>query len=460
MPLSLSTALFRTTMVLSRSGFTIGGMMRQEEFDPYRKWLGIPPKDQPPNHYRLLSLELFEDDPDAISNAADRQMAHLRTFQTGPHSSLSQRLLNECSAARLCLLSKEKKATYDGGLRKQTAPATKPPALAPAPLARHYAPPVPVAPTSMPAVEVPIRLSDPYSVRRSVRRKKSFHGPVVISLACALAVILGLVFWQSQKNQDMAPSTRKQASAVVVTEAETDADPTVSPAEQRAEESANNNDDQEAMDGEEIEGHQDSVPSDPDEPPGEIDDTPSEMPLESAEDEEMTDGATPANQPADEETTAAMPPEEPGPESAGKKSQTKPKRARSDKKPAKSRRPRLVPKDAILNNGHWYWFSANKATPEQAQLHAFNLNGRLVTITSADENAFVAGHVKGPMLLGMLKARGVWMNSAGFVQGYYNWDRGQPSSARNEIYAAIHSNGVWHDYLRDTLLYCIEWGNE
>lgn len=23
-------------------------------FDPYHKWLGIPPKDQPPNHYRLL----------------------------------------------------------------------------------------------------------------------------------------------------------------------------------------------------------------------------------------------------------------------------------------------------------------------------------------------------------------------------------------------------------------------
>ena len=33
-------------------------------FDPYRKWLGIPPKDQPPNHYRLLGLELFETDPD------------------------------------------------------------------------------------------------------------------------------------------------------------------------------------------------------------------------------------------------------------------------------------------------------------------------------------------------------------------------------------------------------------
>lgn len=31
-------------------------------------------------------------------DAADRQMAHLRTFQTEPHSKLSQRLVNECAA--------------------------------------------------------------------------------------------------------------------------------------------------------------------------------------------------------------------------------------------------------------------------------------------------------------------------------------------------------------------------
>ena len=42
-----------------------------EAFDPYRKWLGIPVQDQPPNHYRLLGIELFEADPDVISNAAD-----------------------------------------------------------------------------------------------------------------------------------------------------------------------------------------------------------------------------------------------------------------------------------------------------------------------------------------------------------------------------------------------------
>src|SRR5215469_338512 len=88
-----------------------------EVFDPYRKWLGIPPAEQPPHHYRLLGIGLFEDDADVISIAADRQMAHVRTFQTGPHSALSQKLLNELAAARLALLDSEKKAAYDQQLR-------------------------------------------------------------------------------------------------------------------------------------------------------------------------------------------------------------------------------------------------------------------------------------------------------------------------------------------------------
>ena len=54
-----------------------------EAFDPYHKWLGIPPEDQPPDHYRLLGLKALESDPDAIEAAADQRMAHLRTYQKG-----------------------------------------------------------------------------------------------------------------------------------------------------------------------------------------------------------------------------------------------------------------------------------------------------------------------------------------------------------------------------------------
>jgi hypothetical protein len=92
-----------------------------ETFDPYYRWLGIPPKDHPPHHYRLLGIELFEPDQAVIENSADRQMAHLRTFQSGPNAASSQKLLNEVAAAKVCLLNPEKKAAYDAALRQQLA---------------------------------------------------------------------------------------------------------------------------------------------------------------------------------------------------------------------------------------------------------------------------------------------------------------------------------------------------
>ena len=104
--------------------------------DPYYEWLGIPPKDQPPNHYRLLGLELFEENRSVIDAAANRQMSFIKEYQAGADSELSQKLLNELSAARLCLLSAPAKAVYDEKLRAQlkaqaaSAPAVpKPPSL-------------------------------------------------------------------------------------------------------------------------------------------------------------------------------------------------------------------------------------------------------------------------------------------------------------------------------------------
>lgn len=105
-----------------------------DEFDPYRSWLGIRDAKRPPNHYRLLGLEAFEDDAEVISNAADRQMSHVRTFQAGKYSEISQRLLNELSGARLTLLDVKRKKPYDEKLREelagsriQAAPPTPPP---------------------------------------------------------------------------------------------------------------------------------------------------------------------------------------------------------------------------------------------------------------------------------------------------------------------------------------------
>lgn len=88
-------------------------------FDPYHKWLGISPKDQPANHYRLLGIDLFESDPDVIASAADQRMAHVKSFQTGTNSKVSQRVLNEIAAARVCLLNPKTKAVYDAALAQE-----------------------------------------------------------------------------------------------------------------------------------------------------------------------------------------------------------------------------------------------------------------------------------------------------------------------------------------------------
>ena len=79
-------------------------------FDPYHKWLAIPPEEQPPNHYRLLALPLFEWDADVIDAAAEQRTVFLRSFQTGTNAELAERLLNEVSEARVCLLDGKSKA--------------------------------------------------------------------------------------------------------------------------------------------------------------------------------------------------------------------------------------------------------------------------------------------------------------------------------------------------------------
>jgi hypothetical protein len=92
-----------------------------DSFDPYYQWLGIEPVDQPPHHYRLLAIAPFMDNREVIAGASDRQMAHLRTFQRGPQAADSQRLLNQVSIAKVCLLNPDKKTAYDEQLRTQLA---------------------------------------------------------------------------------------------------------------------------------------------------------------------------------------------------------------------------------------------------------------------------------------------------------------------------------------------------
>jgi hypothetical protein len=119
-------------------------------FDPYHRWLGIPPKNQPANHYRLLGIDLFESDREVIRDAAEQRMAHVRTYQLGQYSDLSQKILNELAAAKACLLDPQGKAAYDRKL-STTSDKSETATRVPATLSTFRSmPPLPVRPTSRP----------------------------------------------------------------------------------------------------------------------------------------------------------------------------------------------------------------------------------------------------------------------------------------------------------------------
>lgn len=225
-------------------------MSASDTFDPYRKWLGIPTADQPPHHYRLLGVGLFEDDADTIAIAADRQMAHLRTFQTGPHSALSQKLLNELAAARIALLDAKKKAAYDQQLRAKLAESTAqgdvtaqgdaaghakevmPPAT-PMPIARPV--PVPVTPQP-PATSAqaeygkagdpvdPLTLAMPREVtiaasRRGRKNRSRPDAMLWVGVAVAAAALAAVVYVAREQSKPSPDTAKTVAQADVSSKA-------------------------------------------------------------------------------------------------------------------------------------------------------------------------------------------------------------------------------------------------
>ncbi len=200
-----------------------------DSFDPYRKWLGIPAEDQPPHHYRLLGIEPLESDPDVIANAADGRMAQAKNFQAGEYSKLSQKILNEIAAAKVCLLNAEKKAAYDGSLRKQLAAQAKPSAKA-APPARQPAKKPAAKKTGAAAVVVPnINTSSTKSyTSRHGRKRSSWKIPAVLAVA-TLFVVAGLIFAISREDDETVAGQPDEPAPTAGQGGVADATPSESP---------------------------------------------------------------------------------------------------------------------------------------------------------------------------------------------------------------------------------------
>ena len=217
-----------------------------DAFDPYYSWLSIPPEEQPPNHYRLLGVKLLESNADVIANAADRQMAHVRSFQSGKHSTESQKLLNELASARLCLLAADKKAAYDRSLRAQLAaaqataapPVAPTPARAPAPIAVPARPlrvAQPVAPMQLVTVQsVPANpldfdpLAESTSPRHRKRKSAARQPALLVGAGAALVAVVGLV-WALTAGSSDRPMQSPTSQIAAANRASSGADPSTDP---------------------------------------------------------------------------------------------------------------------------------------------------------------------------------------------------------------------------------------
>ena len=190
-----------------------------EDFDPYYMWLGIPPQDQPASNYRLLGVQELEENLDVIEQAADRQMSHLQTHKSGTHSDLSQKLLNEISAAKICLLNTEKKAAYDDELKLQQTPAAE---SIPQPVALQ-ATPVQTAPTwnapSQP-IQTPQQstgwnsftpLEEPVQIGKA-DQKPPWMIPAIAGGSALVGLILLVIFMFSGNGQSVAETNPNNAA--------------------------------------------------------------------------------------------------------------------------------------------------------------------------------------------------------------------------------------------------------
>jgi hypothetical protein len=198
----------------------------ESDFDPYRKWLGIPADQQPPTHYRLLGLADFEKDHDVIDNACERCSAHVKTFATGENAELAKRILKELSAARRCLFDPKARKAYDEELRKLQPPAPPTDSMRPVPVSAATpipkAQPVPVS--ASPSEESPHPLAELGTVRaggtsRSYqkRAKKSNAVPWLMALGLAAFLLMfSVIYVVSRKSppvsQPSIPTVRTPSS--------------------------------------------------------------------------------------------------------------------------------------------------------------------------------------------------------------------------------------------------------
>jgi hypothetical protein len=196
-------------------------------FDAYHKWMGIPPEEQPADHYRLLGLVRFESDRDVIDASVNKQMSYLRICAKGEHADQAEEILNQVSQARLCLLDDRQKRVYDARLRgsasaapqtlttdwsieTETAPGADRPSRENAASASDSVPGRNRDTASFSRSGTPVRLPDrksrPFRRDWSDRLQTHLRQPFVwIPAVCLLAAVVTVSLLSSPSDEDPSP---------------------------------------------------------------------------------------------------------------------------------------------------------------------------------------------------------------------------------------------------------------
>ncbi|MCP3916380.1 MAG: hypothetical protein GY711_12555 [bacterium] len=144
----------------------------------------------------------------------------------------------------------------------------------------------------------------------------------------------------------------------------------------------------------------------------------------------------------------------------GVRYERKRKPARERKTP---RRPRHVPENAEFHAGSWYWFADGVLPYPDAKQLAAEKRGKLLTISSIEENEWIQSRIHGISWMGIERIEEVWTVVDPEAPPFWYWDAGEPNNSRPERFAAIgfDVNGRWHDMLETDRHYVVvEWGDE
>lgn len=178
-------------------------------FDAYHKWLGIQPAEQPPDHYRLLGVARFESDREVLAAAADRQMAHVKSFAAGQYAAASQTLLNELAKARVTLLNALQKEAYDRRLRGSLARGVDASATS-APTERIAAASEPARPSAAQSPQLRIRTTHHDALGQLRQRRRSNLAIQWLMVGMGAAVVAGALGYAAMLRPE-APAAISQA---------------------------------------------------------------------------------------------------------------------------------------------------------------------------------------------------------------------------------------------------------